>query len=194
MPETPASLLECLRLSPDEKSWQELVQLCSPWLKQWLHRYEVPPADAEDLIQEVLQVVFREISSFQHNGRKGAFRNWLKKILIHRSRAFWKSRDASPVAIGGSDFLVVLEELEDPKSLLSEQWDLEHDRVVARYLLEKLRARIQPSSWQAFEATVIQGLPAAEAADRLQMTVNAVLCAKSRALRALRQAAKGLID
>src|SRR5947208_428214 len=80
----------------------------------WLRRHSVPAADAEDLTQEVMAVVVRELPGFKHNQHAGAFRSWLRTITVNRLRLLWRSRQARPVATGGSDFLKMLDELEDP--------------------------------------------------------------------------------
>lgn len=41
MPDTPISLLERLRLRPDEESWQRLVDLYTPLIRDWLRRYQL---------------------------------------------------------------------------------------------------------------------------------------------------------
>src|SRR5262245_12135499 len=100
-PDSPASatslsLLERLRRQPDAGSWRRLVDLYSPLLHAWLRRHGVQPHDTDDLVQEVLSVLVRELPQFQHNQRPGAFRAWLHGILVHRLRAFWRSRGAQP--------------------------------------------------------------------------------------------------
>ena len=42
----------------------------------------IRPSDVDDLVQEVLAVVLRELPQFEHNGRTGAFRRWLRTILL----------------------------------------------------------------------------------------------------------------
>lgn len=84
--DTSLTLLEQLGEQSDEHSWSRLYELYSPLLRAWLGRYEVQTADADDLIQEVLMVVSRELPDFRHNGRTGAFRNWLRRILVNRLR------------------------------------------------------------------------------------------------------------
>ena len=49
-------------------------------------RAGVPCADNDDLIQEVLLIIFREVGGFERRG-EGAFRAWLRIILVHRMRA-----------------------------------------------------------------------------------------------------------
>src|SRR6516165_896311 len=114
MAETSVSLLEHLRTNPEGPAWRRLVELYTPLLRAWLARHGVQPSDADDLVQEVLSVVVRELPDFEHNRRAGAFRAWLRGILVHRLRDFWRKRDYRPDAAGGSDFLKQIDELEDP--------------------------------------------------------------------------------
>jgi RNA polymerase sigma-70 factor (ECF subfamily) len=194
MSETSLSLLERLRLQPDAESWQRLVSLYTPLIQGWLRRHAVPPADAEDLTQEVMTVVVRELPQFTHSHRRGAFRSWLRTITVNRLRALWRSRRARPTATGDSDFLKMLDELEDPNSGLSRLWDQQHDQHVARRLMELVQPQFEPATWQAFRRVVLDGVKAAVAAAELNMSVNAVLLAKSRVLSRLRQEMQGLTD
>ena len=90
--ETSLSLLDRLRASPDDADWTRLVEAYSPLVRTWLLRSDVQAADADDLVQEVLLVVHRELPAFQHNQRRGAFRCWLRQIVVFRLRNFWRSR------------------------------------------------------------------------------------------------------
>src|SRR6516164_247108 len=107
---TSVSLLERLRERPDGEAWQRLVAIYTPLLKQWLGRYGLQASDADDLTQEVLAVVVREMPRFEHNQRAGAFRRWLRTILVHRLRGFWRARQARPTATGDSDPARTLEQ------------------------------------------------------------------------------------
>jgi RNA polymerase sigma-70 factor (ECF subfamily) len=192
--ETSLTLLEQLRLRPDGGPWQRLVDLYTPLLQTWLRRHFLPDADVDDLVQEVLAVVVRELPRFEHNNRPGAFRAWLRGILVHRLRDFWRRQDYRPEATGNSDFQKKLEELEAPDTGLGRLWDQEHNQHVVARLLEMIRPQFQPTTWQAFRAVMLGGERPAAAAARLGISVNAVLLAKSRVLRSLRLQARGLVD
>jgi RNA polymerase sigma-70 factor (ECF subfamily) len=194
MSDTSASLLQRLREQPDDDAWRRLVHLYTPLLKGWLGRYGVQPADADDLIQEVLAVVVRELPQFEYNRRAGAFRRWLRTILVHRLRGFWRARQARPTATGDSDPARTLEQLEDPESGLSKLWDQEHDRHVMARLLEQVEPEVTPSTWQAFRRVVLEGRAEEAVAAELGLSVNAVFIAKSRVLARLRREARDLID
>ncbi len=191
--ETSISLLDRLRARPDAASWQRFVDLYQPLLQGWVRRQGVRPPDAEDLVQEVLAVVARELPQFHHNQRPGAFRAWLRAILVNRLRAFWRARRSQPVAVGGPT-PPEWEELEDPAGSLSRLWDEEHDRHVLGRLLELIEPEFAPTTWQAFRRVTLDGQPAAAVARELGLSVNAVWLAKSHVLRRLRREAQDLLD
>src|SRR5271165_3801407 len=113
MSDTPISLLERLRLSPDSGSWQRLVNLYTPLIRDWLRFYALAAVDRDDLVQEVLGVLVRELPEFHHDLRRGAFRRWLRTITVNRLRMFWRNRRAQPQTCAGSDFAQVLDQRED---------------------------------------------------------------------------------
>jgi RNA polymerase sigma-70 factor (ECF subfamily) len=193
MSQTSFSLLERLQLQPDPDTWKRLVNLYLPLIHTWLQRQGVASKDADDLAQDVLAVVVRELPRFQHNQRTGSFRSWLRTITIHRVRDFWRARKLRP-ATGDAAFGKLLDELEDPHSAPSALWDQEHDRHVARQLMELVRPEFGTKTWQAFQRTALDGIRAAEVAAELRLSVNAVLVARSRVLQRLRAEARGLTD
>jgi len=192
--DTSVSLLERLRRQPDDESWQRLVDLYTPLLRGWLRRHLVPHEDVEDLVQEVMAVLVRELPQFHYDRSRGSFRGWLRAITVNRLRMFWRARQSRPLATGDSDLARKLAELEDPHSALSQVWDREHDRHVANRLLEMVAAEFEAPTWHAFQRLVMDGAkPSAVAAD-LNISLNAVYLAKYRILRRLRQEIAGLTD
>jgi len=194
MAETSATLLERLNDRSDSVAWRRLVDLYSPLINTWLRRHGVSAEDAEDLTQEVLEVVVLEVSRFRHNGRVGAFRTWLRTITINCLRQSVRSRRLRAEAAGSPDITSMLDQLEDPASDLSRRWDREHDQHVLERLLELIEPDFRPATWQAFRRQVIDGASVETVAAELGLTVNAVLIAKSRALSHLRRNARGLVD
>jgi len=193
MAETPISLLERLRIQPDSSSWKRFVDLYTPLIHNWLRRYALQPSEVDDIVQEVLAVVVRELPQFRHDLRRGAFRRWLRGVLVNRLRVYWRENRLRPVS-GAAGAEETLTQLEDPESGLSRLWDEEHDRHVAHRLLELVAPDFEPLTWQAFKLLVLEGLSTAEVAAQLGISANAARIAKSRVLSRLRQEMDGLID
>jgi RNA polymerase sigma-70 factor (ECF subfamily) len=193
MNETRQSLL--LRAQTGETTaWKDLVDLYRPLILGWLHRQGVPADDLEDLSQEVLLSVVKQLPGFQHSGQRGAFRCWLRTIVCRRTADYWRALDADTQAKGGSDATAALQEIADPDSTLNRQWDEEHDRYVLHCLLDLVQQEFEPLTLQAFRRLALDGASGAEAAQELGLSVAAVYVAKSRVLARIRQEAEGLID
>lgn len=193
MESTSASLLERLRSAgPAAADWRRLHDLYTPLVRAWLARVDGLATDADDLAQEVLVVVVRELPGFRRQ-RDGSFRTWLRQVTVNRIRSWRQARARRPTA--GADptdqFLI---QLEDPSSDLSVEWDRDHDRHVFAKLLAAARPGCEPATWEAFRLFAIEGRPAAEVAAQTGLTENAIMLAKSRLLKRLRQEAAGLID
>jgi RNA polymerase sigma-70 factor (ECF subfamily) len=171
-----------------------LTALYRPLILSWLNRQGVPPRDLEDLSQDILLSVVKHLPAFEHSGRRGAFRSWLRTIVCSRTADYWRALDAGTQASGGSGAAAALQLIEDPDSDLNRQWDKEHDGYVLDCLLDLVRAEFEPATLQAFRRLALDGAAGAAVADELGMSVAAVYGAKSRVLQRIRQEAEGLID
>ncbi len=185
-PGTSVSLLEQAR-GRSAGAWDRLVALYTPLLHAWLTSAGLQPADRDDLAQRVLAVLVERLPGFEHNGRPGAFRAWLRGIVVNFLREFWRGRPAV-----SSDS--VLSQLADPEGGLSRVWDEQHDRHILHALMEQVRPEFTEPTWRAFRRVALDGAPARDVAAELGLSVNAVLIAKSRILARLREEARGLVD
>jgi RNA polymerase sigma-70 factor (ECF subfamily) len=178
----------------DENAWKDLTDLYRPLVVGWLRYQAVPTDEVDDLVQEILLAVVRNLPAFCHSGRRGAFRSWLRTIAHNCACDFWKARGRRGRAAGGTAGAEVLRQLEDPGSDLNRQWDEEHDRYLLRCLLDLMELEFEPSTVEAFRRVALEGASSAAAAEELGLSVGAVYAAKSRVLRRLREVAEGLMD
>ena len=181
-------MLERLK-SPDapDADWRRLHDIYVPLLRHWLGKLGVASNDVDDLAQEVWLVVLQKLPAFERR-RDGSFRAWLRQLAVHLVRN-WRRKNRPA---GAND--EVLAQLEDPNSDLSQQWDRDHDRRVFDKLLDVARPDFAPATWNAFRRFVLDGVPAARVAVEFQLSEAAVLQAKSRILKRLRDEAAGLIE
>jgi RNA polymerase sigma-70 factor (ECF subfamily) len=180
--------------SGSEQAWGSLVELYRPLVYSWLRRHDVAHHDAEDLAQDVMAVVVRELPRFEHCGSRGAFRSWLRAITANRAKGYWRAGKIRPAASGRSSFLVMVEQLADEDSPMSRLWNREHDAHVLRQLLVQTKPEFEPATFQAFRRQVFDGVTAEEVSRELGISVGAAYSAKSRVLRRLREVAAGAVD
>ena len=192
--ETSLSLLHRLRHAPESESWNRLVDLYAPLIRAWLRKYDVQDSDADDLLQDVLLAVSKDLGKFEHGGQPGSFRGWLKAILVNRLRKFWRARDHRPQARGDSDIHARLAQLDDPASEMSQIWNRQHDQYVLRQLLALVKPHFTPNTWTAFCRVALEGADPGVVAKKMGISRNAVIIAKCRVLSRLRQESAGLVE
>jgi RNA polymerase sigma-70 factor (ECF subfamily) len=186
--DTPFSLLDRLLSHKDDQAWEQFASMYDPLIRKWVGRLVSRADSVDDVTQEVLKALVEGLPGFQHNRRKGAFRAWLRWITIHRVRRHW--RDQRPTSAQLSD----ANDLEDPRSKLSQRWDVEHDRHVVRSLLEKVRPEFDDKTWEIFRRLVFGGSSPRKVAADLGCSPNVVYMAKSQVLKRLRLEANGLVE
>lgn len=178
----------------NQEAWQEFDRLYRPMIRRWLKRYPLQAEDVEDVTQEVLSVVNRRLTEFDHNGHVGAFRHWLRSITIFVTRNVLAKlkRQLDPPA--SQAIASMLEQLGNSDSDLARQFDREHDQFILGQLLARVAEQFEPATIEAFRRHVVEGVSAAETAAQLGLTLPAVYVAKSRVLRQLREKAAGWVD
>lgn len=191
---TSLGLLERVKqASPASAEWRRFRDIYEPMIRRWLKRLPHRANDVDDLTQEVFVVLFRELHSFERR-RDGSFRAWLRQITVNRVFAFRKTRGKELLAMGGPETEGLLAQLADPTSELAWQWDRDHDRHVFQKLLAVVEGDFAPSTWHAFTRFAVEGQPVAQVAEELGITESAVVQAKFRVLKRLREEAGDLLD
>jgi len=174
----------------DPQGWQEIVDRYSWLVFQWGCQADLNAEDAAEVLQIVMANVATSLPNFQKDGKKAAFRRWLRTITRRRIADFLRANAKQPHGEGGSSaqkrMLAVADNVE---SSVSASPGLESLRVRFWDLLQRLEDEVEETTWQAFWLTTIENRTSLEAAKLLDMTPNAVRLAKARVLQRLRQEA-----
>ncbi len=186
---TSISMLDRLQGPDKNLAWETLVLIYRPFIARTLERVGIASSDIEDLLQDSFASLYVELPRFQHNGNIGAFRNWLRTLVVRRAQRFLQRRKKAPQM--GIELAQLPEQFGNS---FEELWDREHDEHVVNQLLELIRPEFTTSTWTAFEMHVVQDRRAAEVATVLGCSSNAVLICKSRVLRRLRVVGRGLVE
>ena len=179
MTETPVSLLERLCRCPDDPHWERFVGLFTPLLLRWGHRLGVPPADTEDLLQDVFAILFRKLPEFHYDPAK-SFRAWLWTVF-HRQTLAWRKRQTRDLPLT----VAHLESLASPDSI-AEATEAEYRRALIGRVLQLVQIDFPPKTWQIFWQLAVEGRPGVDVARDFGVTPNAVYLARGRVLARLR--------
>ena len=192
MNDTRITLLQQIA-SGNSVAWNEAEELYRPLIAKWLRMQGLPPGETDDLTQEVMLVLVRRAEDFEHNGRVGAFRAWLRQTTANVARNYVRQRKL-PQADGSSQFQQVLDQLAVDTSEVSRVFDVEHDRMIIQRLLNTISEQIKPVNLEIFKRNVLDEVSAQDVAKELGVSVASVHTAKSRIMRRLRETAADLID
>lgn len=181
--QTSPTLLGRLRQKPiDQAAWNEVVERYGRRVLGWCRQGGLQEADAEEVTQMVLVRLAERIGTFAYDPAK-SFRGWLRTLTRHAWSDFVEARRRGGRGGGGDDsVLYTLPAREDLVARLEEQFD----REVLEEATLRVRLRIEPKSWEAFQLLAVEGLSGVETAKRLKRTVAAVYKAKTRVQGMLR--------
>ncbi|WP_372721323.1 sigma-70 family RNA polymerase sigma factor [Novipirellula sp.] len=194
MDTTSLSLMDRLAANGHDRDWQRLLLVYRPFIESVVRSYPALQSQADDITQEVMMVLMRELPRFQRQ-RAGSFRSWLRGITVNQLRIALRKSEKFKQADEQAQMVEdQVNELNDPASIASQKWDEEHDRAVLERIIQVVRSDFKDITWQAFERYAIHNQPPMLVAEELGLSLNSVLLAKSRVLRRMREEAAGLID
>jgi RNA polymerase sigma-70 factor (ECF subfamily) len=183
---TSASLLDRLRRPEvDDRAWGEFVRCYEPLIRKWCQRWGVQDADARDITQSVLAKLVVKLREFEYDPAR-SFRAYLKTLTGYAWRDFADENRQPGVAAGGSTCWEQLQGVEARDDLLR-RLDEEFDRELLDIATARVRARVEPHTWEAFRLTALERLSGSEAAARLGMKALTVFKAKSKVRKMLQE-------
>src|SRR5262245_3191722 len=169
--ETSATLLARLRQAPaDQAAWAQFTERYGRKIYAWCRQWNLQEADAEDVTQTVLLKLAEKMQTFDYD-RDKSFRAWLKTVARNAWSDFWSGRKAA--AVGGSQAVELLQTVEAREDLVQRLND-EFDQDVLDEATARVRQRVTPQTWRAFELTAMEGRSGADAAAALGMKVATV--------------------
>jgi RNA polymerase sigma-70 factor, ECF subfamily len=186
MDTTSPSLLIRLRRPDQHFAWARFVQLYTPLLLNWAHRWGLQDQDAADLVQEVFVTLVQKLATFQYDQER-SFRSWLHLIALNKYRDFCRRRGVRGPTGGDLDDLAAPAEPDD----LAET---EYQQHLVSRALQLMQAEFAPKMWKACWEHVVAGRPVADVAAELGIAEGTVYVAKSRVMMRLRQELGGLLD
>jgi RNA polymerase sigma factor (sigma-70 family) len=193
--QTRRSLLSRLRDLEDRESWQTFFELYWRLLYNVAKRAGLEDVDAQDVVQDTVMAVAREIPQFRYEPERGSFKQWLFRILRRRVADHFRKLYRQPARSGVTPEM--LEERGDADAIvmrdgvsLSDAWEEEWERSVLDAAIAEVRAQANPKHFQVFDYCVLKEWPVAKVAATLDMNAAQVYLARHRVSHAVKRAAR----
>lgn len=189
------SLLSRLEDWGDDESWRVFFEtywrlIYSVALKAGLTRVE-----AEEVVQETVICVAKNIHKFKRDRRLGSFKGWLRNLTRWRIADQLKKRTGLLPGEAG-DAARNYELLEDLPDLVDEvatlEWEQEWQSHLLKAAKQRVKSRVREEQYQLFDLYVIKHWPVTRISQTLGVSATQVYLAKLRITRLLRREVRRL--
>lgn len=187
IPETRASLILRLSDPTDSAAWEEFVAIYQPLVFRLGRRKGMQPADAQELVQEVMLAISRSVAGWVPDRDRGRFRDWLYRIARNLMTNFLTRRKYQNWGTGDSRVAELIQQQPDPACEEATLYDLEFRRELFHQVAEQVKSEVTEKTWDAFRLSCIEEIPIRDVAERLGMSVGSIYIARSRVIFRLRE-------
>lgn len=193
---TRRSLLSRLRDLDDRESWRVFFDLYWRMLYNVARRAGLNEADAQDVVQDTVVAVARQMPEFHYDRAKGTFKHWLFRIVRRRVadhlRKVYRQPPKGELAFDalGEDEESAATAPADSTGEFGEAWEQEWEQAVLDAAVARVREQVNPKHFQVFDYCVRRGWPAGKVATTLSMNIAQVYLARHRVSHAVKTAAR----
>jgi RNA polymerase sigma-70 factor (ECF subfamily) len=180
--QTSPTLLGRLRQAPNDRdAWNVFVARYGPRIYGWCRQWNLQEVDAQDVTQSVLLRLVEKMRAFEYDPGR-SFRGWLRTLTHHAWSDFLAARRSAEAGSGDSKVLAWLQTIEAREDLFA-RLEMEFDQELLDEAMARVRLRLAPVKWDAFQLMALEGLSGAETAQRLGLKVATAFVIRSKVQR-----------
>lgn len=181
---TRRSLLSRLRDLGDDPSWRDFFETYWKLIYSAAIKAGLSDAEAQDVVQETVLTVTRQIGEFRYDPARGSFKGWLLqttrwRILDHlrRRKPEWQNQ----ISPGDARPADALEQIPDPAAERVEQvWEAEWQQNLLDAAMQRIKRQVNPKHFQVFELYALKNWPASKVAASLGVNLAQIHLIKHR--------------
>lgn len=193
MIETSETLLDRVKKIDAHDAWREFFHAYGSAILRYAQKLGLNEHQAEEVLQETMVALMRQLPEFCYDRAKGKFRNFLLTIVHRKSlSALRRAKGVSDVSLDSEDpwggrtlhDLLPAGAARADEGAAEERWR----EAIMEDALARLAGHtgLEEKTWPVFRAYVIESRPVAEVAAEFGLKENAVYQIKNRLLRRLR--------
>lgn len=180
---TRSTLLSRLKNFDDDRSWRRFFDTYWKLIYGVALKSGLREVEAQEVVQETVISVSRNIGKFEYDRTKCTFKTWLMTVTRSRiSNQFRRRKKHAPVLDGpDDDGTAWLEQFPDERSNdLDRLWDEEWERNLMDAAIERVKRRLPAEQFQMFDFYVLRDWPADKVARTLGVSTARVYLTKHR--------------
>ncbi len=189
---TRQSLLSRLREWDDESSWREFVDTYGKLVFNVARRAGLRREESEDVVQDTLLAVAKQMPGFKYDRSRGSFKSWLQTIAwrrIHDQRRKDYRDPLGKVDIVPKDRTAPVELVPEPGPPPGglEVWDDEWRQHLLNRAIIRLGGKVSARQRQLFELSIVQGWSPAKVCEALGIGISAFYVGRHRVGRLVKK-------
>ncbi len=184
---TRQSLLSRLKSWGDQESWREFFDLYGELIYSLARKAGLTDSESQDVLQETLISVAKQMPGFKYDPRLGSFKGWLRQITQRRIVDQMRKRLPEDRFFGTDQPTDAVENLpDDAGSAFESLWEQEWQRQLLQNALRRVKRKVSPKQFQMFDLYVSQQWPMKSIVETLAVSAAQVYMAKLRVSRLLK--------
>ena len=182
---TRRSLLSRLKNWNDDESWRTFFDTYWRLIYNTAARAGLNDAEAQDVVQETIISVSKSMPHFEYDPQKGSFKSWLLKLTRWRVLDQFRKRQQGIECLtrdsDTSTETAIVEKMADPgQSAFEAAWEDEWEKNLMEAAIERVKKKVDPKQYQAFDLYVLKKWPVLKVARTLKINPGMVYLTKHR--------------
>jgi RNA polymerase sigma factor (sigma-70 family) len=176
--DTRQTLIQRLTNSYDDSSWEEFIEIYSPYICAIMLRMNVMNHDVEDLKQNILLSAWKALPNFKYEREKCKFRTWLSMVCRNAVYKYYQKQSKDKKKLLGASESETSFEAEIEK-IADDEWN----KFVAEKAFESIK---NDFSEKVLEIFLLSGSKNdQEVSDKFEVALNSVRVYRMRVQKAL---------
>ena len=183
------SLLSRMQDLGDQDSWKDFFDTYWRLIYSFAIKSGLTDAEAQDVVQETVISVSKDIQKFKRDRALGSFKGWLRNLTRWRIADQLRKRTRSvPFGDDRSDSSSVPVEIGGPVNAeLEAIWEKDWQANLLEAAMERVRPRVKEEHYQMFDLNVVRQWPARKVAKALGVNIGLVYLAKYRIMALIKK-------
>ncbi len=175
----------------DDQAWAELFDYYRRFIYYVLKELELDPNDVDDLVQQVMIILSRDLKSFDRS--KAKFRTWFSRLIKNVAISHFRKKRTlkeTPNQVGGEDVMIDIEgDCSDLDVRIEQEWKA----YITNEALKRVEGLFRGNAVEVFQLG-LDGLSADEIAEKVGVTKASVFVLQGRVKQSLFQEVRALTE
>lgn len=192
---TRQTLLSRLKDWTDQDSWRDFFDTYWKLVYFTAKKSGLTNTEAEDVVQETVFSVAKQMPSFKYDPQNGSFKAWLLNLTFWRITDQFRKRQKATSLEAREDETGELDTSENAPqapSALESLWNEEWEQNLMDAAIEKVKKRASAREFQMFDLYVLQKWSVARVSEFFRVNRSRVYLAKHRVSKMIKKEVKRL--